>query len=102
MFVKVKGLKFCYIFYCYMICNVILFQIMVFVLKIGFLVVGQVLVEWIFVYLGMGKFFYDVILIQDYFVIQGVSFVIIFMMVIVVFFVDFIYLLIDLCIWYGG
>ena len=92
---EAKGLKPRYILYKYMIRNAILPQITAFALKIGLLVAGQVLVERIFAYNGMGKLLYDAILDQDFPVIQGVSFVIILMTALAVFFVDLIYPLID-------
>lgn len=92
---KAKGLRKRYILYKYMIRNAILPQITAFALKIGMLVAGQVLVERIFAYPGMGKLLYDAILDQDFPVIQGVSFVIILMTALAVFFVDLLYPLID-------
>ena len=92
---KAKGLRPRYILYKYMIRNAILPQITAFALKIGLLVAGQVLVERIFAYNGMGKLLYDAILNQDFPVIQGVSYVIILMTALAVFFVDLIYPFID-------
>lgn len=92
---KAKGLKKRYILYQYMIRNAILPQITAFALKIGMLIAGQVLVERIFSYNGMGKLLYDAILLQDFPVIQGVSFVIILMTALAVFLVDLLYPLID-------
>ncbi|WP_224815392.1 ABC transporter permease [Hasllibacter sp. MH4015] len=92
---KAKGLRKRYILYRYMIRNAILPQITAFALKIGMLVAGQVLVERIFAYPGMGKLLYDAILDQDFPVIQGVSFVVILMTALAVFFVDLLYPLID-------
>ena len=92
---EAKGLKPRYILYKYMIRNAILPQITAFALKIGLLIAGQVLVERIFAYNGMGKLLYDAILDQDFPVIQGISFVIILMTALAVFFVDLIYPFID-------
>ena len=92
---KAKGLRPRYILYKYMIRNAILPQVTAFALKIGLLIAGQVLVERIFAYNGMGKLLYDAILDQDFPVIQGVSYVIILMTALSVFFVDLIYPLID-------
>ncbi len=90
-----KGLRPRYILYRYMIRNAILPQITAFALKVGLLVAGQVLVERIFAYNGMGKLLYDAILDQDFPVIQGVSYVIILMTALSVFFVDLLYPFID-------
>ncbi len=92
---EAKGLRPRYILYRYMIRNAILPQITAFALKIGLLIAGQVLVERIFAYNGMGKLLYDAILDQDFPVIQGVSFVIIFMTAMSVFLVDLLYPFID-------
>ena len=92
---EAKGLRPRYILYRYMIRNAILPQITAFALKIGLLVAGQVLVERIFAYNGMGKLLYDAILDQDFPVIQGISYVIILMTALAVFFVDLLYPFID-------
>ncbi|MGB3554181.1 MAG: ABC transporter permease [Jannaschia sp.] len=99
---EAKGLRPRYILYKYMIRNAILPQITAFALKIGLLVAGQVLVERIFAYNGMGKLLYDAILNQDFPVIQGVSYVIILITALSVFFVDLLYPLIDPRIRHGG
>ncbi len=99
---RAKGLKPFYLLYRYMVRNAILPQITAFAITLGTLVSGQVLVEAAFSYQGMGSVIYAAILNQDYPVIQGTSFVLIFMTALAVFIIDLIYPLIDPRISYGS
>jgi peptide/nickel transport system permease protein len=92
---RAKGLSPFYILYRYMVRNAILPQITAFAITIGTLVSGQILVEYIFVYQGMGTIIYNAIATQDFPVIQGTSFLIIVMTALAVLILDLIYPLID-------
>jgi peptide/nickel transport system permease protein len=92
---RAKGLSPFYVLYRYMVRNAILPQITAFAITIGTIVSGQILVEYIFVYQGMGTIIYNAIATQDFPVIQGTSFIIIVMTALSVLILDLIYPLID-------
>jgi peptide/nickel transport system permease protein len=92
---RAKGLSPFYVLYRYMVRNAILPQITAFAITIGTIVSGQILVEYIFVYQGMGTIIYNAIATQDFPVIQGTSFIIIVMTALAVLILDLIYPLID-------
>jgi peptide/nickel transport system permease protein len=92
---RAKGLRPRYILYRYMVRNAILPQITALAISIGTLVSGQVLVEYIFTYRGMGSVIIEAIRNQDFALIQGASFVIIFTTAVAVLIIDLIYPLID-------
>jgi peptide/nickel transport system permease protein len=98
---RAKGLKPFYLLYRYMVRNAILPQITAFALTIGTLVGGQVLVEYVFSYQGMGSLIYSSILNQDYPVIEGATFILVFMTALAVLIIDLFYPLIDPRISYG-
>lgn len=99
---RAKGLKPFYLLYRYMVRNAILPQITAFAITLGTLVSGQTLVEYAFSYQGMGQLIYTAILNQDYPVIEGATFILIFMTALAVLIIDLIYPLIDPRISYGG
>ncbi|MEO8609818.1 MAG: ABC transporter permease [Chloroflexota bacterium] len=92
---RAKGLSPLYVLWRYMARNAILPQITAFAITLGTLVSGQVLVEYIFVYQGMGTIIFNAISNQDFPVIQGTSFILIVMTALAVFIIDLIYPLID-------
>jgi peptide/nickel transport system permease protein len=92
---RAKGLSPFYVLYRYMVRNAILPQITAFAITLGTLVSGQILVEYIFVYQGMGTVIYNAISTQDFPVIQGSSFILIMMTALAVLILDLIYPLID-------
>ncbi|MHB8625870.1 MAG: ABC transporter permease [Aggregatilineales bacterium] len=98
---RAKGLKPFYLLYRYSVRNAILPQITAFAITLGTLVSGQILVEYAFSYQGMGTVIYNAILNQDYPVIEGTSFILIFITALAVLILDLIYPLIDPRISYG-
>ena len=92
---RAKGLKPFYVLYRYMVRNAILPQVTALAISIGTLVSGQVLVEYIFTYRGMGSVIIEAIRNQDFALLQGASFVIIFTTATAVLIIDLIYPLID-------
>ncbi len=92
---RAKGLNPFYVLYRYMVRNAILPQITAFAITLGTLVSGQVLVEYIFVYEGMGNVIFSAIRNQDFAVIQGTSFFLILLTSLAVLIIDLIYPLID-------
>ncbi len=92
---RAKGLKPFYVLYRYMVRNAILPQVTALAISIGTLVSGQVLVEYIFTYRGMGSVIIEAIRNQDFALLQGSSFVIIFTTATAVLIIDLIYPLID-------
>lgn len=90
-----KGLNPFYALYRYMVRNAVLPQITALALSMGTLVGGQVLVEYIFSYRGMGNAIFTAIRNQDYPVIQGTTFILIFTTALAVFIMDMLYPLID-------
>ncbi|MFN8448905.1 MAG: ABC transporter permease [Anaerolineae bacterium] len=92
---RAKGLSSYYILYRYMVRNAILPQVTAFAITLGTLVSGQVLVEYVFLYQGMGNVIFSAIRNQDFPVIQGTSFILILMTALAVLIIDLIYPLID-------
>lgn len=92
---QAKGLNPFYALYRYMVRNAILPQVTALALSLGTLVGGQVLVEVVFSYRGMGNAIFTAIRNQDYPVIQGTSFILIFTTALAVFIMDMLYPLID-------
>ena len=92
---RAKGLNPFYVLYRYMVRNAILPQVTAFAITLGTLVSGQVLVEYIFVYNGMGNVIFSAIRNQDFAVIQGASFFLILLTALAVLIIDLIYPLID-------
>jgi peptide/nickel transport system permease protein len=92
---RAKGLNPFYVLYRYMVRNAILPQITALAITLGTLISGQVLVEYIFVYQGMGTVIFSAIRNQDFAVIQGTSFFLILLTALSALIVDLIYPLID-------
>lgn len=92
---RAKGLNPFYVLYRYMVRNAILPQVTAFAITLGTLISGQVLVEYIFVYQGMGSVIFTAIRNQDFAVIQGTSFFLIVLTALAVLIIDLIYPLID-------
>ncbi len=99
---RAKGMGPLYTLYRYMARNAILPQITAFAITIGTLISGQVLVEAAFSYQGMGTVIYTAILNQDYPVIEGTSFMLVFLTALAVLIIDLVYPLIDPRISYGA
>lgn len=99
---RAKGMNPMYTLYRYMVRNAILPQITAFAITLGTLVSGAVLVEYVFGYQGMGSIIYSAILSNDFPVIQGTSFILIFMTALAVMIIDLFYPLIDPRISYAG
>jgi peptide/nickel transport system permease protein len=92
---RAKGLNPFYVLYRYMVRNAILPQVTALAITLGTLISGQVLVEYIFVYQGMGTVIFSAIRNQDFAVIQGTSFFLILLTALSALIVDLIYPLID-------
>ena len=92
---QAKGLQPFYVLYRYMIRNAILPQMTALAVSIGTLVSGSVLVEVIFNYNGMGTLIFTAIREQDFGLIQGTSFILIFTSALAVLIIDLSYPLID-------
>jgi peptide/nickel transport system permease protein len=99
---RAKGLGPFYMLYRYMVRNAILPQITAFAITLGTLISGQILVEYAFSYQGMGTVIYNAILNQDYPVIEGTTFLLIFITALAVLIIDLLYPLIDPRISYGA
>ncbi len=90
-----KGLKERRIFFTYAVRNILLPQTTAFALALASVVSGQVLVEVVFNYPGLGLLLRNSIGESDYFMIQGVTLIVIFAIALALFVMDLIYPLID-------
>lgn len=90
-----KGLSERRLFLGYAVRNVLLPQTTAFALALAAVVSGQVLVEVVFNYPGLGLLLRTAIGESDYFMIQGITLIIIFAIALVLFIMDLIYPLID-------
>ncbi len=90
-----KGLKERRLFFGYAVRNVLLPQSTAFALALAGVVSGQVLVEVIFNYPGLGLLLRNAIGESDYFMIQGITLVLIFAIAFALFIMDLIYPFID-------
>lgn len=95
IFAEAKGVKDWTLFFRYSIRNALLPQITALALALGQVVSGAVLVEVIFGFPGIGTVLYQGIKGMDYFVIQGIVFVVILSIAIATFILDLIYPLLD-------
>ena len=95
IFAEAKGLKDRTLFVHYSIRNALLPQVTALALALGTVVSGAVLVEVVFGYPGIGTVLYQGIRGIDYFVVQGVIFVVIVSIGIATFILDLIYPLLD-------
>jgi peptide/nickel transport system permease protein len=101
-FADAKGLKDRTIFSRYAIRNALLPQTTALVLALGQLIAGTVIVEVIFSYPGIGKTLYTAIRGSDYFLVQGILFVLILTIAVATLILDLIYPLLDPRINYSG
>ena len=92
---QAKGLPPAGIFWRYGVRNSVLPQVTALALALGGIVGGAVLVEYIFSYPGMGYLLYQGIVNNDYTLIQGIVFILIFTTATAVLIIDLIYPLID-------
>jgi peptide/nickel transport system permease protein len=101
LFAEAKGLRSATVFLRYAIRNALLPQITGLALTFGRIASGAVLVEVIFSYPGMGWILWNAIRNTDYFLIQGIAFVLVISVALAVLLVDLSYPLIDPRIGYG-
>jgi len=99
---EAKGLKKGRIFFQYAMRNAILPQITALAMSLGTIISGAILVEVIFAYPGVGSVLVRAILGFDWFVIQGVVFLIILTVAFSMLIIDLIYPLLDPRISYRG
>ncbi len=99
---EAKGLRNRRIFLRYGVRNAILPQVTALTLSLGTVVSGSVLVEVIFGYPGIGFLLFNAIRTADYFLIQGIVFILIISVAVAMFVVDMIYPLLDPRISYEG
>jgi peptide/nickel transport system permease protein len=90
-----KGLKGKTIFFHYAIRNALLPQATALALVLGQLISGAVLVEVVFTYPGIGSILYEGIRSGDYFVVQGIVFILILSIGLATLILDLIYPLLD-------
>jgi peptide/nickel transport system permease protein len=90
-----KGLKDRTIFVRYSIRNALLPQTTVLALALGQLIAGTIIVEVIFSYPGIGKTLYSAIRGSDYFLVQGIVFMLILAIAFATLILDLIYPLLD-------
>jgi peptide/nickel transport system permease protein len=101
-FADAKGLKDRTIFRKYAIRNALLPQTTALALALGQLIAGTVIVEVIFSYPGIGKTLYAAIRGSDYFLVQGIVFMLILAIATATLILDLIYPLLDPRINYSG
>ena len=101
-FANAMGLKDRTVFLRYAIRNALLPQVTALALALGTIVGGAVLVEVIFGYPGIGTVLYQAIRGSDYYLVQGIVFVIIVSIGLATFIIDIIYPLLDPRITYQG
>ena len=94
-FAEAKGLKGIEIFYRYALRNALLPQTTALALSLGFIVSGAVLVEVVFGYPGVGTVLYRAIQTFDYFVIYGVTIILILAIGLATLIMDLLYPLLD-------
>jgi peptide/nickel transport system permease protein len=97
-----KGLKDRTIFVKYSIRNALLPQTTALALALGQLIAGTIIVEVIFSYPGIGKTLYSAIRGSDYFLVQGIVFMLILAIAFATLILDLIYPLLDPRINYSG
>jgi peptide/nickel transport system permease protein len=95
IFAEAKGLRDRTVFLRYAIRNALLPQLTALALALGNIVAGAVLVEVIFQYPGVGSLLYQGIRSSDFFVIQGVVFMIIVSIGLATLILDLVYPLLD-------
>lgn len=95
LFAESKGLRGVTVFWRYAIRNALLPQVTALALALGNIVSGAVLVEVIFQYPGVGSLLYQSIRASDFYMIQGVVFMIIVSIGLATLIIDLIYPLLD-------
>ncbi|MDQ6672839.1 MAG: ABC transporter permease [Chloroflexota bacterium] len=95
LFAEAKGLRGATVFWRYAIRNALLPQLTALALALGNVVSGAVLVEVIFQYPGVGSLLYQSIRASDYYMIQGVVFMIIVAIGVATLILDLVYPLMD-------
>ena len=95
VFGEAKGLRQRRLFFTYAIRNILLPQTTAFSLALASVVSGQVLVEIVFSYPGLGWHLRDAIGGSDYFVIQGITLIVIIAIALALLIMDLIYPLVD-------
>ncbi len=95
VFAEAKGLKPLRRFYHYAMRNVMLPQVTQLAISLGTLVSGYALVETMFSYPGVGHLLSEAILANDYAMIQGIVFFLIFAIALATFMLDLTYPLLD-------
>jgi peptide/nickel transport system permease protein len=95
LFAEAKGLRGVTVFWRYAIRNALLPQLTALALALGNVVSGAVLVEVIFQYPGVGSLLYQSIRASDYYMIQGVVFMIIVAIGFATLILDLVYPLLD-------
>ena len=95
MFAEAKGLRRTTIFSRYAIRNALLPQLTALALALGNIVSGAVLVEVVFQYPGVGSLLYQSIRASDFYMIQGLVFIIIVAIGFATLVLDLIYPLLD-------
>lgn len=95
LFAEAKGLKKTTVFFRYSIRNALLPQLTALALALGNIVSGAVLVEVVFQYPGVGSLLYQSIRASDFYMIQGVVFIIIVAIGVATLVLDLIYPLLD-------
>jgi len=99
---EAKGLKKSRILIRYVLRNILLPQTTNLALSLGYIVSGSFLVEWIFVYPGIGTLFVNAIRFHDFNIIQGIILLTMFSVLTANLIMDIIYPLIDPRIVYEG
>jgi peptide/nickel transport system permease protein len=94
-FAEAKGLLARTIFLRYAVRNALLPQITALALVLGHIVSGAVIVEVIFAFPGMGTVLYNAIRESDFFLVQGIVFIVILTLGIATFVLDLCYPLLD-------
>ena len=92
---EAKGLRAARIFWMYGVRNAVLPQVTALALSLGAIAGGSIIVEYIFIYPGMGYLLYQGIVNNDYPLIQGIVFILIAGVSLAVLIVDLAYPLID-------
>jgi peptide/nickel transport system permease protein len=95
IFADAKGLKASSIFTRYAIRNALLPQMTALALALGNVVTGAVLVEVIFQYPGIGALLYQAIRAQDFFLVQGIIFLVIVSIGLATLIIDLVYPVLD-------
>ncbi|MBN4064819.1 ABC transporter permease [Dehalococcoides mccartyi] len=90
-----KGLRQSRMFFRYALRNSLLPQSTQLAVTLGHVISGAILVELVFSYPGVGRVLYDAIIAFDFFVIQGVIFMIIVTVALAMLIIDLIYPLLD-------